>query len=512
MAVAAAPARPDAVAEHADRSGPWPLATGPVSGVIAVFVLVATLTNSRYGYFGDELYFLATGDHLSWGYADQPPAVPLLAHAMDTLFPGSVLALRMPSVLATAGCVLLAALIAREFGGDRRAQTLAAAAVVVSPHFLGSGHLLVTWSFDQLLWSAVLWLLVRWTRLRHAGRPRDRLLLVAGVLTAVALQVKLLIPALWVVLLTVVLIVGPRALLTRPALWLGGAIAVATTVPTMLWQARNDWPQLRMPQAVASETGSAWGFVEMLGRQAGLVGTVLGVYGLWRLLRSADLRAHRFVGLTALTLIVLFAVVGGRPYYVAGLVAPLVAAGVVGLQRRREARGGSRLWWWVTGSAYALSAWHASAALPLEPVAALQRSDVISTASVGWRSVTDQVAAAHSALPPPVRSETAVVTDDYWSASAIHHFGPRHGIDKAYSTSRGFWYLHPPPRQAEHLLYVGGEKRWLRRHFSEVRRVSTIRTDLPTATYYEGMPVWLVSDQRRPWSALWPDMHHMTMW
>lgn len=512
MALAAAPAHPRTSRERATRTEPWPLATGPVLGVVAVFGLVLLLTSSRYGYFGDELYFLAAGEHLAWGYADQPPALPLLAHTMQTLFPGSVVALRVPSMIATCGCVLLAAVTAREFGGDRRAQTLTAAAVTVSPHFLGSGHLLVTWSFDQLLWTWVLWLLVRWTRLRRAGQPRDGLLVWAGVLTAIAIQVKLLIPALWVVLLVVVAIVGPRALLARRSLWLGAGIAVAATVPTLVWQARHGWPQLRMPQAIASETGTVWSFLELVVRQAGIVGAVVGVLGLWWLLRSPDLRPYRFVGVTALALIVAFTASGGRPYYVAGLYIPLFAAGLVGLQRRREARGSFRGWWWATAAAYAVSAFNASAALPLEPVSAIERSDVISTGSIGWRRVTDQVAAAYHSLPPQVRAETAVVTEDYWSASAIHHFGPSRGIEEVRSTSRGFWYLHPAPREASHLLYLGADRAFLQRHFTDVRRVATIRTDLAAPTYYEGMPVWLASGPRRPWPALWPQLHHMSMW
>lgn len=47
---------------------------------------------------------------------------------MDTIAPGSLLALRLPAVLATAAAVVVAALIARELGGDRRAQVLTAVA------------------------------------------------------------------------------------------------------------------------------------------------------------------------------------------------------------------------------------------------------------------------------------------------------------------------------------------------------------------------------------------------
>ena len=51
---------------------------------------------------GARLYFLAAGQHFAWGYPDQPPLVPLVARLMDTVAPGSVVALRAPAVPTSA--------------------------------------------------------------------------------------------------------------------------------------------------------------------------------------------------------------------------------------------------------------------------------------------------------------------------------------------------------------------------------------------------------------------------
>ncbi len=32
--------------------------------------------NNRYGYFRDEFDYIACGNHLAWGYVDQPPLIP----------------------------------------------------------------------------------------------------------------------------------------------------------------------------------------------------------------------------------------------------------------------------------------------------------------------------------------------------------------------------------------------------------------------------------------------------
>lgn len=497
--------------EHHTHHALPPPATGPVALITAALGTVLLLTSGRYGYFGDELYFLAAGDHLSWGYADQTPAVPLIARAMQTLTPDSLVALRLPALLATTGCVVLAAVLTRELGGGRRAQTLTVSACAVSIHFLGSGHLLVTWSFDQLLWTVLLWLLARWVRLRARGEADDRLLLWAGVATAAALQVKFLIPVLWMVLIPAVLLSGPRALLTRPLLWAGGAIAVLATAPTLVWQAVHGWPQWAMTKTVATETGSVWSFLVFAARQLGPVGTVLGCFGLWRLLREPHLRCYRFLGWTALGVLAVFLLAGGRPYYIAGLYPLLFAAGSVGLQHCRVLSG-SRRWWGVALPAYGLSAWMALGALPILPVSSIRPTEVISRASIGWTALTARMAEAYHALPPAQRRDTAVLTHDYWSAAAIHHFGPEHGIAEVYSPSRGFWYFARPPETTRQVLYLGADRALLRRYFTTVRRVGTVHTDLAARTHYEGMPIWLATAPRQPWPALWPRLHHMSLW
>ena len=351
------------------RTGPPAFARGPVFTVAALTGVLLLLLSGRYGYLSDELYFLAAGrDHLSWGYMDQQPLVPLLARALDAAFPGWLPAFRLPAALVTVLGVVVTALIAREFGGDRRAQALAAAAYPLSPWLLLSGHWLAAATMEPLQWATIIWLVARWVRLHGCGQRRDRLLLTAGLVATVAVQTKFQIVVLCVALLAGVLIAGPRAMLARPMLWTGAAIGLITAVPTLVWQAGHDWPALDMGTVVDTESSRLL-FLPTVALYAGIaVGTVLCGYGTWRLFREPQ---YRFLGWTVAGVALFYLAASGRPNYLAGLYGPLFAAAVVGLQRRREATGPR--WQWVPWPAYLLSAVLPLALLPIYPLPLLAR-------------------------------------------------------------------------------------------------------------------------------------------
>jgi hypothetical protein len=122
---------------------PWIAAAGVTAGLLALA--------GRYGFHRDELYFQITGRHLAFGYVDQPPFTPLVARVQDVLFGDSLLATRIWPALVSGAVVLLAALLARELGGGRRAQALAAVGVAASPGVLLAGHTLSTETTDVLV-------------------------------------------------------------------------------------------------------------------------------------------------------------------------------------------------------------------------------------------------------------------------------------------------------------------------------------------------------------------------
>src|SRR5260370_26758187 len=75
--------------------------------------------NNRYGYFRDEFNYIACGDHLGWGYVDQPPLIPFLIHVCRAVLGDSLRSIRFIPPLPSSLLLVQAALISRELGGKR---------------------------------------------------------------------------------------------------------------------------------------------------------------------------------------------------------------------------------------------------------------------------------------------------------------------------------------------------------------------------------------------------------
>ena len=125
--------------------------------------------STRYGFHRDELSFLDAGRHLQGGYVDQPVLTPLLARVTLALFGVSLAGLRLWPALAAFATVVVGALVARELGGGRRAQLLAALGTATMPVLVAADHLDGPTAIDMLAWAALALVVVRVGR---TGDPR----------------------------------------------------------------------------------------------------------------------------------------------------------------------------------------------------------------------------------------------------------------------------------------------------------------------------------------------------
>nr|WP_276514748.1 glycosyltransferase family 39 protein [Nocardia transvalensis] len=439
--------------------------------------------------------------------------VPLQAYLSDLVAPGSAVLLRLPMVGLTVATVVLAALVARELGGGRAAQLIAALGYTCTPFAVQQSAAISTFAYDAALISLACWLVIRWVRVR-----RDALLLAAGVVAAVDFQVKWLVVAAWVLLGLGVLLWGPREALRRPAVWAGSAILAVSAVPALLWQAGHGWPQVAMNAAIRAEQTTMVDdrFVSEI-RELVLTtgpGGILLLIGIWAVARAPGLRPYRFLLPLGVLPLLAVLVAGLRPYYLGDGFAVFFATAAVFLT------GGERRGWvrpalsayLVAGAAVVVAA---VCVLPLPGswlhTPSVRNGDMAVRAQFfglrGWPQLVETVERAAAALPAGERSEAVVVTQNYWQASALDVLS-RAPLPPVYSPSRGYGYFGPPPDTATRVLYVGGDSlaESLSAHF--VSAIPVARLDDPTGFQgvNHGIRVWYCTGPVRPWSQTWPDL------
>ncbi|NUR24700.1 MAG: hypothetical protein HOV83_02415 [Catenulispora sp.] len=414
--------------------------------VLVVLAAVLTAVSARYGYHRDELYFLAAGRHLAWGYVDQPPLTPLLARASTAVFGDSPAGLRVVATAAAALTVWVAALLARETGGGRRAQVLAAAATAVSAIVLTSGHMVSTVTFDLLAWLLLCLLAARLLRTGDG-----RWYVPVGAVAGVAVLNKYLVVLLLVVLAVSLLLVGPRRIPAGRWLVAGVLLAFVIAAPNVWWQAHHGWPQFSVASGIERGQGVSnratfipFQFVYLAPPLA-----PLWIAGWLRLWRDPALRPLRLFAVAYPLAAVIVLASGGKSYYVLPLLVVLMAAGAE--PAVRWAARGPRRGWVLPATIAVVAAVNILTTLPVLPPRDLGPVNAVNKEQgeqVGWPRFVATVAEAWRRIPSDQRKNAVIYTQNYGEAAAIERYGPAYGLPRPYSGHMSYGDWGPPPDSA----------------------------------------------------------------
>lgn len=446
------------------------------------------LATTRLGYHRDEFYFLSASKRLAASYVDFQPVTPVLVRAEQALLGESLLGLRLLPALSGAVAIVLAALIARELGGDKRAQVLAAFALAVVPAFVGMNAALNTVSLETTAWMLVALLFVRLVRTGD-----ERLWVGVGAAAGLALLVKFTMTAYVFGLGVGVLATPLRRSVSSLWLWLGGAVGAALVAPSIVWQAQNGFPVLEFVGNQGSGgkvlgLGGRGGYLVSLIVLPGIVAAFLYVPGLVSLLRDGIFRA---LGIAHAVALIVFLAASGKGYYAAPGIAVLLCAGAVAAIRKRDRypRG------LMAGIAVSLLL-ALPLAVPLLPVSVLASNADINQATemgerIGWEDLARTVRRATVSLEPDERDRAVVLGSNYALSAAVEFYADRYDLPPSVSGHNSA-YLWWPEIPRDHVaIAIGLDRSRLERLYASVEEFGVVRNSDGVENYEWGKPIFI---------------------
>jgi len=480
------------------------------------------LTANRYGYFRDELYYAACGQHLAWGYVDHAPLIAAICWFARRLLGDSLYALRFFPALSAAAKVLLTAWMVREFGGRRFAQLLASVVVLFCPIYLTMDSFLSMNSFEPLFWMGCLAVAIRIVK---GGSLR--LWLLFGAIAGVGILNKHSTLFFGLAFFLALLFTSGRRYLRNFWVWFGALIAFLIFLPNLWWEIANQFPTIEVLRNAARFKNAPISWYGFLAEQALLVHPLafpVVLAGLWFFFVNKEGRAYRFLGWTYVFVLVQMLVLKGRIYYLAPIYPMLFAGGAVWIESRIEERG----WQWArrailiplaVGGMVA-----APLALPILPVGAAAaycnfwdihkvrvenydsgRLPQFFADMFGWPNQVKFVASVYRSLPAEDRAHCAILAANYGEAGAIDYFGPSYGLPRAISPHNNYYLWGPGDSSGNVVIAVGMDLDKLRLLFADVQKATTI-LDPYAVPDEDNLPVYICRNPRIPLSKAWPSL------
>lgn len=487
--------------------------------------LAHLIVSGNYGFFRDELYYIDAGKHLAFGYVEFPSFIALLAAFVRTVLGGSLVAYHLFPAIAGVLLVLLTGLMARELGGSRFAQCLAALASLVATTFLAIDSIFSMDSFDELWWVLMAYILIRLMK-----RDRPRLWLLFGLVAGIGLMTKVTMLMFGFALVVGLLLTPQRTYLLNKWAWAGGAIAFAFLLPYILWNAANGWPTLAFWSTYSSghaNPASSLGFLSQQVLTMNPLTLPLWLAGLYYYFFTQAGKPYRVFGWTFVILYVVFTITRAKLYFLAPAYPMLFAAGalMVGHVLSKPRLG------WLRPAYICLlvlvGLLLTPLVMPIIPPSLYGRATAIvggnagikvenRTTSVlpqqladrlGWDTMTATVARVYHSLPQDEQAQACIFTKNYGEAGAIDFYGPQYHLPQAISGHNTYYLWGPGNCTGAVVISIGNPLSLLQPAFASVTQAATI-----TCAYCmpaeNDLPVYVCLHLKTSLQAIWPHVKH----
>lgn len=498
--------------------------------IIALGKLVLNMMfHGRYGYFRDELYYIACSKHLDWGYVDQPPLSIFILRISRWLFGDSLYGIRFTAALAGAVVVVLTGLMVRKLGGGRFAQLFAALAAALSPVILGNGARYFSMNaFDLLFWALAGYIVI--SIIRDAN---PKLWVLFGVIAGLGLMNKYSMLFLGFGIVVGLLLTRNRTYLISKWFWLAGGIAVLIFLPHVIWEVHHGYPTLEFIRRASAEKNVAMNVFDFTMNQflmTGFLQSLLWLTGLYYFFFNSQGRKYRAMGWMYLVVFAVMVLNNSKAYYLTPVYPMLLAGGVLPWESmlekgRKCVRKSVAIILLVVASLvimpFAIPVLSADSLIKyMKLLGVTSKAEEHSSLGVfpqyyadmfGWEEFTATIANVFQKLTPDEQAHCVIYVRNYGEAGAIDFFGKKYGLPDAGSGHNNYWMWGPPQVDMK-VAIVLGNSRDLQENLSDLQGLGRFEhAELAATTscrycmpYENGRQIFLC---RKPFFAfrqIWP--------
>ncbi len=481
--------------------------------IASAITLLHLLTNNRYGFHRDELQVLSDARHLDWGFVAYPPFTPFVEHISLSIFGLSIVGLRLFSVIAQAGVIVITGLMASELGGGRLAQITAALAVALSGVPIFEGTEFQYTSFDNLWWVLIAYFVIR---LLKTNNPRCWLAIGAGI--GIGLMTKYTTAFFVAGVVGGVLLTRARRYLASGWLWAGAALALLIFLPNLLWQIKHGMISLHFLQHIHARDvrqGRANGFVkDQFTICTNLFAAPLWIAGLIAYLRNQRLRMLGWMYVIPLGL---YIVGKGRGYYLTAAYPMLMAMGSTVGERWLESLSSK---WRRTVEAVFFTGLAGYGAFMIAVLVPLASSGPLKAYAlsingdlreeIGWNELVKTVADIRDSLPPEQRENVGVVVSNYGEQGAIEILGAAYHLPPPISGTNSAWLRSYPTTPPSALIVLGWDREDADEVFTSCRLAGHNGNSqgVKNEESEDHPDIFVCGGPRQPWPEFWKHFQH----
>lgn len=504
------------------------LASDHTIPIIIAFIqfIIQVIAHGNYGYFRDELYYIACSNHLDFGYVDQPPLSIVILAMSRWVLGDSLQALRFLPSLAGAGVVILAAFMVRRLGGGRFAQGLAALSIVAAPVLIGAGRTFSMNAFDVFFWALAGYIVIR-----ILTESKPQLWIAFGIVAGFGLLNKYSMGFLCVGLVAGLIVTSQRKQLATKWFWLGVLAVFIVFLSHLIWEIEKSYPTLefmRNASQVKNVPTTVSDFMMGQLRDVNYFNAPLWLLGLYYFFFDRRGRQYRALGWMYIVIFVIMVAGNAKVYYLSPIYPIMLAGGAVFVEHSIREHS----WNWLKPISVSLITLYGMIALPFAlPVLSVEqfiayqthlgaapRAEERSSVGVlaqhyadmfGWEEMVAGVAKIYETLTPEERAKCVIYVRNYGEAGAIDFFGKKYGLPNAICAHNNYWLWGPGEKTGDVAIILGGDRDLkdnlndLNRRWQRVEPAFITHCDL-CMPYESGRQFFLCRGMNTTFQKLWP--------